>query len=95
MKEKTAIIGGTGFLESPLMEKASKETVETRYGRVTIFNAGRFWFVQRHYGNVPPHAINYRGYIEALAGKGVKKIISVTSVGLSKEGHTTRHCRHS
>ncbi|TSC53384.1 MAG: 5'-methylthioadenosine phosphorylase [Parcubacteria group bacterium LiPW_39] len=85
MKQKICIIGGTSLMESKIFAGWAKIAVKNKYGRVNIYQKGSVIFVQRHEGNVPPHKINYRAYIQALADRGVKKIISVNSVGSLKK----------
>lgn len=59
--------------------------VKNKYGRVTIFRQGDIFFIQRHYGDLPPHNINYQAYFQALADIGIKKIISFNSTGALKK----------
>ena len=71
-------------MESSLFKSFNKIVARNKYGRVNLYRQGNKFYIQRHEGNVPPQEINYRAYIQALAGQGVKKIISVNSVGSLK-----------
>jgi len=86
-----AIIGGTGIYEPDLLEDIEAFESENIYGRVKV-NIGRYRkkriaFLPRHGEghSIPPHLINYRANIRALADLGVKKIISTSAVGSLRE----------
>ena len=85
MINKLCIIGGTSLLESSFFKDYRLITAKTAYGEVTLFNRDNVYFIQRHLGNLPPHQINYRGYIQAAADLGVKNIIGIYSVGSLKK----------
>jgi 5'-methylthioadenosine phosphorylase len=84
-----AVIGGSGLYR--LFAEGTAETVEidTPYGRpsspVTVGEMGgrRVAFLTRHGSDhsVPPHLINFRANIWALASLGVKTILSSSAVG--------------
>ncbi|UCF07264.1 MAG: MTAP family purine nucleoside phosphorylase [Thermoplasmata archaeon] len=80
------VLGGVGFSQSAIFSSTEVETVETPYGSVHMFLAGRIAFVARHgrAGNVPPHKINHKANISAFKGKGISKVIGVNSVGSLK-----------
>ncbi len=80
-----AIIGGTSLLSSPFFDRWRETDCATAYGSVRVRTADGFIFLQRH-GDppVPPHSINHRANIEALHLSGVKRILSVNSVGSMK-----------
>ena len=62
-------------------------TVETKYGSIPVeissIGTHNIFFINRHgpQVNLPPHKINYRGNIEALAVSHVDCIFSVGTVG--------------
>ncbi len=62
-------------------------TVETKYGSIPVeissIGTHNVLFINRHgpSANLPPHKINYRGNIEALAVSHVDCILSVGTVG--------------
>jgi 5'-methylthioadenosine phosphorylase len=78
------IIGGTGFYAAP-----SKETmdVDTEYGNVSVTHRRardcEIFSIDRHGRdhNVPPHRVNARAHIRALASAKVDFVIAVFNVG--------------
>jgi 5'-methylthioadenosine phosphorylase len=83
------IIGGSGLTQLANLDVSHREVVRTPYGEpsgpLTFGRIGcqNVAFVARHgYGHtIPPHLVNYRANIHALAASGVTQIISVASVG--------------
>ena len=84
-----AVIGGSGLSQLANLDVSHREVLRTPYGEpsgaVTFGQiCGRpVAFLARHgYGHtIPPHEVNYRANIWALAKRGVTGIISVASVG--------------
>lgn len=84
-----AVIGGTGMNQWPGLEIDERLDVNTAYGRPEApLVRGRYLgapviFLTRHGEGhrTPPHAINYRANIRALADAGVREIIAVAAVG--------------
>jgi 5'-methylthioinosine phosphorylase len=84
-----AIIGGSGLTRLSTLAVAHREVVRTPYGEPSsalLFGqiAGRdAVFLARHgHGHtIPPHRVNYRANLWALANKGVTAILAVASVG--------------
>ena len=84
-----AVIGGTGLTQLANLSVTRREVLRTPYGdpsgAVTFgLLCGRpVAFLARHgYGHtIPPHEVNYRANIWALAKSGAKAIVSVASVG--------------
>ncbi len=85
-----AIIGGSGLTQLASLEVSRQQVVRTPYGEPSgALTFGRIGqrevvFLARHgYGHtIPPHLVNYRANIRALAeGAGATQIISVASVG--------------
>ncbi len=83
---KVAFISGTSIVNSTLFSSWAVKTVETPYGPVTYKSQGDFALINRHgYGApLPPHSINYRANIRALADLGYIDIVSLNSVGSLK-----------
>jgi 5'-methylthioadenosine phosphorylase len=83
---KVAFVSGTSIVKSPLFSTWETKTVETKYGPVTYKTQGDFALINRHgYGvPVPPHTINYRANLRALADLGFRDLVSVNSVGSLK-----------
>jgi 5'-methylthioadenosine phosphorylase len=83
---KVAFISGTSIVKSASFSTWETKTVETKYGAVTYKAQGDFALINRHgYGvPVPPHTINYRANLRALADLGFRDIVSLNSVGSLK-----------
>lgn len=84
---RVAFISGTSIVNSTLFAKWAVKTVETAHGPVTYKTQGDFALINRHgYAfPLPPHAINYRANIRALADLGYQDIVSLNSVGSLKQ----------
>lgn len=80
---KVAFISGTSIVNSTLFSAWAVHTIETAYGPVTYKTKGDFVLINRHgyMFPLPPHAINYRANIRALADLGFTDIVSLNSVG--------------
>jgi 5'-methylthioinosine phosphorylase len=84
-----AIIGGSGLSQLATLDISGRKAVRTPYGEPSgALTFGRIrgkevCFLARHgYGHtIAPHEVNYRANIWALRENGVKRIISVASVG--------------
>ena len=78
------IIGGTSllFADLPPLEKT---TIATPYGKAEV-HTGAFALLMRHQHNLPPHRINYRACLAALAVLGVDTIVAFGSAGSLKPG---------
>jgi len=76
------IIGGTSllFADLPPLEKT---IVATPYGKAEV-HTGAFALLMRHQHNLPPHRINYRACLAALAVLGVDTIVAFGSAGSLK-----------
>lgn len=83
------IIGGSGASGLAALEDSRRQVIRTPYGEPSgALTFGRLGgreavFIARHgYGHtIPPHAVNYRANIWALASQGVRAIVSIASVG--------------
>jgi 5'-methylthioadenosine phosphorylase len=76
------IIGGTSLLFSTL-PKLEKRTVDTPFGNVEVL-AGDIVMLMRHQHDRPPHRINFRANLAALALSGVTRIVAFGSSGSLK-----------
>jgi 5'-methylthioadenosine phosphorylase len=83
-----AIIGGSGLDTLPGLRDARATSPDTPYGRSATLWRGRFagaevLFLARHDTGhrLPPHRINYRANIRALADAGARDVIAVAAVG--------------
>lgn len=83
---KVAFISGTSIVNSDMFAAWEVRSTETPYGSVTYKARGEHVLINRHgYGVLkPPHAINYRANIRALADLGFVDIVSLNSVGSLK-----------
>jgi 5'-methylthioadenosine phosphorylase len=81
------IIAGTGFYDLGALEDTADETVATAFGdaRVTrgTWHGMPVVFLTRHGAghSVPPHLVNYRANIRALADLGVRDVVAVNVTG--------------
>ncbi len=84
-----AIIGGSGLTQLANLEVVRREVMRTPYGdpsgAITFgtIRGVHVAFLARHgYGHtIPPHRVNYRANIWALAQHDVKYMVAVASVG--------------
>ena len=84
-----AIIGGSGLTQLANLEVVRREIVRTPYGDPSgaitygTIRGQQVAFLARHgYGHtIPPHKVNYRANMWALAQANVKYIVAVASVG--------------
>jgi len=73
------IIGGTSLLFSEL-PKLRKRRVNTPFGNAELL-CGDIVMLMRHQQGLPPHRINYRANMAALAIAGVDRIVAFGSTG--------------
>ena len=81
---KVAFVSGTSIIHSPLFSGWMERTVETKYGAVVFRERGDHLVLNRHGAGpaaLPPHRINFRANIAALADLGFEDVISFNSVG--------------
>ena len=85
---KIGIIGSRRLPE--LMKKSEELIIHTPYGDVPVFvikyKEHELYFISRHgkQENLPPHKVNYRGNIQALAASHVGYVLSISTVGSMK-----------
>jgi 5'-methylthioadenosine phosphorylase len=77
--EMLGIIGGTSLLYAELPE-LEKKVVHTPFGNSEVFT-GDIALLLRHQGERPPHCINYRSHLAALAILGVTRVVTIGSAG--------------
>jgi len=80
---KIAFVSGTSIVNSDLFAQWEKRSVTTRHGSVNYKARGEFVVLNRHGSGfpLPPHSINYRANIRALADLGFVDVLSLNSVG--------------
>jgi 5'-methylthioadenosine phosphorylase/5'-methylthioinosine phosphorylase len=84
-----AVIGGSGFASLPDLDSALSLPVETCYGRPSAelirgrLGGSEVLFLARHGAGhqIPPHRIDYRANIQALAEAGAERIVALAAVG--------------
>jgi len=76
------IIGGTSLLFAQL-PRLEKRRVATPYGSAELL-CGDIMMLMRHQDNLPPHRINYRAGLAALAIAGVDRVVAFGSSGSLK-----------
>jgi 5'-methylthioadenosine phosphorylase len=83
---RVAFISGTSIAESKLFSAWDRRTVATEFGPVGCRSRGEFVLINRHGDGfpLPPHSINHRANIRALADLGFGDIVSLNSVGSLK-----------
>ena len=83
------IISGTVLLQGKgIFADLREETIETEFGRATVFRSADIVFIARH-GTDPrrhilPHLINHEANLTAFKGFGVREILGVHSTGALK-----------
>lgn len=84
---KVAFVSGTSIVNSNLFAAWDVKRIATPFGEVTYKTKGDFALINRHgYAfPLPPHSINYRANIRALADLGYKDVVSLNSVGSLKK----------
>jgi 5'-methylthioadenosine phosphorylase len=82
-RRRVAVIAGTGVASH--FDLGRPTSVETPYGAAAVFeaNGGEYLVVPRHGlgHSVPPHRVNYRAIVAALAKLGVESVIGTSAVG--------------
>ena len=82
------IITGTGVTER--FDLSNPKTIGTRFGKANVFfNEGGEYIILPRHGTAhksPPHGINYRANIAALAQSGVREVIATSAVGSMNKG---------
>src|SRR5512136_682978 len=73
------IIGGTSLLFSTLPD-LEKKRIDTPFGNTELLT-GDIVLLMRHQQDLPPHRINFRANLAALALAGVDRIIAFGSSG--------------
>ena len=83
---KVAFISGTSIVHSALFSAWETGSVATEYGAVGYRRKGDHLLINRHgLGTpLPPHAINHRANISAIADLGFADVVSLNSVGSLK-----------
>lgn len=81
---RIALVSGTSIIHSSLFSTWGERTVETKHGPVVLRESGDRVVLNRHGAGpapLPPHRINFRANLAALAELGYEEIVSFNSVG--------------
>ncbi|MEW6243341.1 MAG: S-methyl-5'-thioadenosine phosphorylase [Bacillota bacterium] len=82
-----AIIGGTGVYDARLLDDVRERVIKTPFGetrvKTGVYHGKECAFLARHgYAHtVPPHLVNYRANIWALASLDVEAVFATAAVG--------------
>ncbi len=88
---EVAIIGGTGLYDPGLLLDTAEQLVRTPFGPVALLTGRwgerRVAFLPRHGPghSTPPHRVNYRANIWALAEMGVRRCLASAACGSLRE----------
>ncbi|MDR1280895.1 MAG: MTAP family purine nucleoside phosphorylase [Opitutaceae bacterium] len=86
---KIAFVSGTSLLRSSLFATWEQRTITTPHGSVCLLMRDDHVVLNRHGAGaapLPPHRINHRAHIAALASLGFREVVSVCSVGSLRAG---------
>jgi 5'-methylthioadenosine phosphorylase len=79
---KIAFLSGTSIAHSSLFEGWQEREVGTCHGTAIVRSRGEHLLLNRHGpAYLPPHAINHRANIQALADLGFRDVVALNSVG--------------
>lgn len=82
-----AIIGGTSLLDCPLPPLAPRR-VPTPFGPANIHTGDGFLLLLRHGEGSPPHRVNHRANLAAIALLGADRVVLIGSTGSLRAEHT-------
>jgi 5'-methylthioadenosine phosphorylase len=86
MSKRIAFLSGTSIAKSDLFSSWQERTVATRFGAAILREKDGLLLMNRHGPDyLPPHSINFRANIQALADLGVDTVVSLNSVGSLRE----------
>jgi 5'-methylthioadenosine phosphorylase len=79
---QVAFLSGTSVAHSRQFDGWTSRLITTRYGAATVREKGGHILLNRHGPQyLPPHAINHRANLQALADLGVRDVVALNSVG--------------
>ncbi len=86
--ERLGIIGGSAFLEG-LPDGSEERLVRTDRGEVAVCMGDGYVFLRRHGhdGYRPAHRLDHHAHVLALEELGVRRVVSVCSVGALNPSH--------
>ncbi|NLX48274.1 MAG: MTAP family purine nucleoside phosphorylase [Methanospirillum sp.] len=80
MTGRLAVIGGTSLIDCNL-PPLEPRAVQTPYGAATLLEGRETLLLQRHREGRPPHRINHRAHLAALALLGADRVVLIGSTG--------------
>lgn len=81
-----AIVGGTSLLDCPLPPVAAR-LVPTPFGPASVLEGDDFLILHRHGNGAPPHRVNHRANLAALALTGADRVVLIGSTGSLRAEH--------
>jgi 5'-methylthioadenosine phosphorylase len=81
-----AIVGGTSLLDCPL-PRLARRTVPTPFGQASVLDGDGFLILLRHGDGRPPHRVNHRANLAALALAGADRVVLIGSTGSLRAEH--------
>lgn len=80
---KIGFISGTSIVHSAVFAGWPERSLHTEYGEVVVRERGNLVVLNRHgpAEPLPPHTINHRANLKALAGAGCQEVLALCSVG--------------
>jgi 5'-methylthioadenosine phosphorylase len=82
-----AIVGGTSLLDCPLPPLKAC-AVPTPFGPASVLAGDDFLLLLRHGNGRPPHRVNHRANLAALALLGADRVVLIGSTGSLRAEHT-------
>ena len=81
-----AIVGGTSLLDCPLPPLAAC-SIPTPFGSATVLRGDDCLVLLRHGNGRPPHRVNHRANLAALALQGADRVVLIGSTGSLRPEH--------
>ena len=81
-----AIIGGTSLLDCPLPPLEAR-AVPTPFGAASVLAGDGFVLLLRHGNGRPPHRVNHRANLAAIALAGADRVVLIGSTGSLRAEH--------
>ena len=79
---KVGFLSGTSIVRSALFDAWARRMVATPFGTIEVREQDGVILLNRHGpAGLPPHAINHRANLQALADLGCRDVVAVCSVG--------------